>query len=709
MPAEWQRRSFVIPPQSTEKPMRLAIRLENDGQLDIDQLSLFSLTGQDLNHGLHLPSGNAFPISSFPNGLPGGWSIRRGSAVTDPDTPGPSGLPSLRISGGRRTQFSSAPIAVPGQKRMILSLDAKGSASGQKVSVQIGPPEKMSTQSLTLTNEWKRYELRFRPDYPLNGFMIVRFISSQNWNLDRIRLADRGGEFKAAHPTEVTVNTEQAYALWAENEEPRKLNIVVQGTRPQGSELRIRLEDPQRRLTPLISTSIPAGSDMWVYETTWNPPYYAPYGSFRIEAEVVDREGAPLSAVTEFIVHRVRNARYLHQDAPDSPFGIHILPTDVQAETVKKLGFNWMRTHDGSNHITKWYELEKTKGALDFSKADASVRLLRRHHLMILGLLDTSPPFYSNFAPETRSGGYYKDALWIPTDLEAWSQYTAKTVSHFKGRIDHWEVWNEPYVGMFFTREYQTETKRRIKGTPDDYLPLLAHAYSAAKDANPDATVFWSTGPFFQPGKTFHQRAVELEADANADALTFHLYSTRMMGSPDDLIGKKHREYTTGHALHDAELWNTEGGPGATFNHPYRHLPLAYRADDVHHTADHAVRYYVSCLAHGVDKFFLYTFHGWGDWKPQWSLMNQDGTLPHLATALSNLFWHLEDCRFKEWEALADNRGWIARFHRKDGRTVDVILPTSTLNHLPDAVDLYGNPWHPASPHTAKTAIRVRP
>jgi hypothetical protein len=277
---------------------------------------------------------------------------------------------------------------------------------------------------------------------------------------------------------------------------------------------------------------------------------------------------------------------------------------------AKKLGFNWMRTHDGSQ-ITKWYDLEREPGKLDFRKADKAVETVRNAKMLILGLLETAPTWASYWVEAAKTGSYYTDALWVPKDLDAWRNYVEKTVTHFAGRIDDWEVWNEPYVGMFFNKEYLPDQKRRIQGTPDDFLPLLKSAYAAAKSANPKAQVFWSTGLYYKPEQTWHERASELGAGNHADALTFHVYTMRLLGGPDDLISKKVADYRKGHKLTAAPIWNTEGGPGATFNHFYRHLPPFDAANKVSDIADHVVRFYISHLAAGVQKFFLYSFHTW--------------------------------------------------------------------------------------------------
>lgn len=707
--AEWQDFVFVAPPQRVPgNQVNLFFRIPAAGILDLDDLRVWSLDGKEFNAGLASPNANAFVNSSFPGGLPGGWSTSGTlEAGPDPATPGPSGLPSFKMTTDYRSNLISAPVRVPGNSRYQLSFWAKGIREGQNLEVSFGPPEKPTTQKITLTPDWKEYALTFRPDLPLSGFMNARFRTGNTLWIDQVRLAPGAPTgFARENPVELAAAPDEPYGIF----EGDKLGIRVTlaGEVPDGARLVGSVENMQRRNEALAPVGLSAGQASQTVPIEIVPPAYAPYGTFRLQLRVEDAAGNPLSAWTETILHRVRPARHQNAFAADSPFGIHITPTSKQAAMAKKLGFNWMRAHDGAT-MTKWYDLEREPGKIDFTKADRMVEKVRAEKMLILGLLDSAPTFASHWVEAAKTGSYYSDALWVPKDIAAWRNYVEKTVGHFAGRIDDWEVWNEPYVGMFFHKEFLPAEKRKLPGTPDDYLPLLESAYAAAKTANPEARIFWATGPYYKPNQTWHERAAELGAGDHADALTFHVYTTRLLGFPDDLTSKKVADYRKGHRLADAPIWNTEGGPGSTFNHFYRHLPPFEAADQATGIADHVARFYISQLAAGVGKFFLYSFASWGSWKKEWTMMAQDGTLPPHASALSNLFWHLEDSKFAGYSKLADDQGWVARFDRADGQSVLVFLPAKPIVPQPGALDLYGNPLHPDGPLTAKTSYLTVP
>lgn len=62
-------------------------------------------------------------------------------------------------------------------------------------------------------------------------------------------------------------------------------------------------------------------------------------------------------------------------------------------------------------------------------------------------------------------------------NIDGWSEYVRQLVSHFKGRIKYYEVWNEP---PNFTGKDQT---------PADYAKLVRASCIAAKEADPDCPV----------------------------------------------------------------------------------------------------------------------------------------------------------------------------------------------------------------------------
>ncbi len=139
-----------------------------------------------------------------------------------------------------------------------------------------------------------------------------------------------------------------------------------------------------------------------------------------------------------------------------------------------------------------WRDIEKTPGNFDFSKYDQVVNLALSHRLKFLGILA-----YGNWwaSEEGREFHSYDANFFPPDNLEDFGNYVTMTVSHFKGRIKMWEVWNEPNGGYRFW-------KSSLTGDPEKYGDLLKVAYTRVKKVCPECTVSYA-------GLFYHQEVIE--------------------------------------------------------------------------------------------------------------------------------------------------------------------------------------------------------
>ena len=128
-----------------------------------------------------------------------------------------------------------------------------------------------------------------------------------------------------------------------------------------------------------------------------------------------------------------------------------------------------------------WHRIEKVKGTFSFAEYDARVAAASAAGVAHLGLLAYGNPWATSL---TTSDYHYP-----PDDPADFGRYVKATVSHYKGKLDTYEVWNEPNAGWRFW-------KSNPKGDPKVYGALLKAAYTAAKQADPKATVLFG-GPFF--------------------------------------------------------------------------------------------------------------------------------------------------------------------------------------------------------------------
>ncbi|MBU1870128.1 MAG: beta-galactosidase [Candidatus Omnitrophica bacterium] len=130
---------------------------------------------------------------------------------------------------------------------------------------------------------------------------------------------------------------------------------------------------------------------------------------------------------------------------------------------MRQAGVGWVRMD------FLWDEIEPQKGQFDFKKYDCLAELIAKHKIKILGILDYSATWAAACAE------------WNcpPKDNQLFVDYAAKTIEHYKGKVDYWEIWNEPDSGAYWSQ--QDGLKK--------YCDLLKCVYIAAKKVNPDCKI----------------------------------------------------------------------------------------------------------------------------------------------------------------------------------------------------------------------------
>ena len=166
----------------------------------------------------------------------------------------------------------------------------------------------------------------------------------------------------------------------------------------------------------------------------------------------------------------------------------------------------------------RWDRIEPQPGAWDFAAPDAAVQSDQKYGLDTLGILIGTPGWAARRGQKPGNGlprGLYL-AYTDPRNL--WADYVRQTVSHYKGQVAWWEIWNEPDLQFFWT------------GSPDDYFRLLKVAYLTIQAADPAARVLMAG--MVVPDMAFLTRVLQdVERDPRGndnhgyfDALAWHAY-----------------------------------------------------------------------------------------------------------------------------------------------------------------------------------------
>jgi hypothetical protein len=135
---------------------------------------------------------------------------------------------------------------------------------------------------------------------------------------------------------------------------------------------------------------------------------------------------------------------------------------DRDLQLTKEAGFSWVK------QLVSWQDVEGAgKGQYDWTNLDRIVDQADQHGLNLIVRVSQDPdrPFWAGNPPE--NAGHFADFL-------------AAMASRYKGRIQAYQVWNEPNLA----REWGGR-----RPDPAGYTGLLKKAYSAIKGADPKATV----------------------------------------------------------------------------------------------------------------------------------------------------------------------------------------------------------------------------
>ncbi len=141
--------------------------------------------------------------------------------------------------------------------------------------------------------------------------------------------------------------------------------------------------------------------------------------------------------------------------------------TDRDLQLAKDGGFNWVKQR------FEWRNIEgKGKGQFEWNEPDRILDAVEAHGLKVIARVDNQPQWASSSITWPGSGP--------PDKLSDWTDYLTALATRYKGRIQAYEIWNEPNLDIEWG------------GNPPDpaaYTRLLKASYEAIKAVDPDATV----------------------------------------------------------------------------------------------------------------------------------------------------------------------------------------------------------------------------
>lgn len=174
---------------------------------------------------------------------------------------------------------------------------------------------------------------------------------------------------------------------------------------------------------------------------------------------------------------------------------------------LNDLGVKWARVQTG------WGRTEKEKGVYDFTWLDVIVdKLLER---------GVRPWLSISYGNQLYTPGASADAAGSPpvyTELEkaGWEAYVAVLVRHHRGRVSHFEIWNEPDASGFF----------QPQPDPVLYADLVKRTASVIRKEQPEAFIIGGAmGSAMNPaGLVYLETCLKNGMGDCIDAVSYHGY-----------------------------------------------------------------------------------------------------------------------------------------------------------------------------------------
>ncbi|MBT3289948.1 MAG: hypothetical protein HN380_21570, partial [Victivallales bacterium] len=725
---EWRTRRFEFSLPKLKREVGFWVMIHGTGTVDLGHLKLERIEGKkDVVARLkqEYPDGgpgNIVRNSRFPLGLPTGWRLGRDFSpnekddvmtVTDPDVIGPSGAPALRIEGTVLSLLCEPFVPVYPVVKHQASVAVRGSGTWWFVLRNGG--EDIDRERVRLKGKagWQRVRLTFKPE-PAGGLYTLRIEGGGILWLDAMQVGptSKAKEYQSPGECEVALGLPESDASIAGvqfGDESAVARYCVSGD-GQGAVLKSKAVNAYGDEQELPDVPLTGGSFLTQGDLPYDVFPTRPYGGCRVEAWV-ERDGKRISPINEIVVHRLRRPRYWGKDAPDSPFGAHFNSRHERNLTMKAIGVNWVRLHDAGISYTGWHYLEPKKGTWEFR--DDEIRRYRQDKIKIFAQLGTAPPWARKQKGKVSA---YHDMYSQPQSLADWQTYVRTVTARYKGEIDTYFVWNEPWMysrwnvghsGKEGPQGYTTSADPQR-----DFAALMRAAHSAARQVDASirvcgfSTADWKGGDGHTvSGPDWTAGVLENGGLDVCDLIDYHHYSDTLNGFAGD-NAEQAWNAAMGPILRDRgsvpkPVWMSEG-QGSMDTHRlglYKHTAPGIDQEDLVAASDRLVRYELAVLAAGAQKLFLYSpFSDGFDGSNRYTvLVAGDKSLHPSAAAHSTLAWHLEDTVFTRRTEVA--RGVFAYLFNGAGRSVAVLSsapqhdPYAIPSH-PDvlALDLFGNP-----------------
>lgn len=229
------------------------------------------------------------------------------------------------------------------------------------------------------------------------------------------------------------------------------------------------------------------------------------------------------------------------------PAGGYLLdsPADYE-ETV------WRRIAEAGatsvRQAASWREIEAVKGNYDWSQVESTLQYCRKYPQIRPYLLVVNTPGWA------RADGQPSHLPPVPSAIPDWKNFCRALAEHYRGFVNHYEIWNEQNGFGWEVPPYNQF---------DKYLPILRAAYEGLKEGNPDCVVSLGglddaagNSPIFTKG------SYDLKLKDYGNTTMWDAFGDHPYGDTKSMMAKLRaiKGIAAGYGDGDLELWLTEYG-----------------------------------------------------------------------------------------------------------------------------------------------------
>lgn len=225
---------------------------------------------------------------------------------------------------------------------------------------------------------------------------------------------------------------------------------------------------------------------------------------------------------------------------PESYFGMHFHHLEF---------LDWPSAHFGSirlwDSFDKWFDLEPKKGAWAWQRLDKQMAIATEHHVQVLFTFGSTPTWASARPNESTTSSQPGNTA-EPKDMNDWRDFVRAVATRYKGRIQAYEIWNEPNSKQFFT------------GKPETLVAMARDAYKILHEIDPSVVV---VSPPIAGGHVEYLDAyLRAGGGEYCDVIGYHFYVSP--APPEEMVRwiEQVKGIMAKYGQSRKPLWNTEVG-----------------------------------------------------------------------------------------------------------------------------------------------------